>query len=114
MRLSTGIHNIYYSAKLLENVNDNLDKFAQSTKQVLPKSGESIFLDGSYCAKLCHAKLEVKIPEQVKYKGKDMPHDVHVEMGGPCKNCHEIASHKELALKSDLSVCNSCHESGIK
>jgi len=113
VRLSTGVHNIYYSARLLENANDSLDRFAQEAKKTLSKPGESILLDGSFCAKLCHAKLGVKLPEKVKYKGKDMPHSVHVEMAGPCKNCHTIARHKEVSLKADLSICNTCHEGGM-
>jgi len=98
----------------LENVNDNLEKFSKESKKALPNLSASSLLDGSFCAKLCHAKLEVKIPEKVKYKGKDMPHSDHIEAVGACKNCHDIIRHKELSLKSDLSVCNSCHEGGIK
>lgn len=107
VRLSTGIHNIYYSAKILENVNDTLGRFSKESKKVLPNLTESSLLDGSYCAKLCHAKLNVTIPKKVKYK--DMPHSLHVEMVGACKNCHEIIQHKEIPLKSDLNVCNPCH-----
>lgn len=114
VRFSTGIHNIYYSAKLLENVNDNLDKFTKESRKIIPNATGSAILDGSYCAKLCHAKLGVKIPEVVKYKNKDMPHSDHIEAVGACKNCHDIARHKEIALKSDLAICNSCHEGGIK
>lgn len=114
VRLSTGLHNIYYSTKLLENVNDNLDKFSKESKKVLPGLAKSILLDGSYCAKLCHAKLGVKVPEIVKYKGEDMPHSDHIEAVGACKNCHEISRHKEISLKPDLSICNSCHEGQIK
>lgn len=113
VRLSAGIHNIYYSAKLLESVNNKLDKFSKESKKPLPALTKASLLDESYCATLCHAKLDVKIPEAVKYKGKDMPHDVHVEAVGACGNCHEIIRHKELPLKSDLSVCNPCHEGGI-
>ena len=113
VRLSTGIHNIYYCAKLLENVNDNLDRFSKESKKILPNLSEASLLDGSFCAKLCHAKLDVKIPEKVKYKGKDMPHSVHIEMVGACRNCHDIIRHKEVSLKSNLSVCNSCHSGGI-
>lgn len=113
VRLSTGIHNIYYSAKLLENANDNLDKFANESKNPLPPLSSASLLNGNYCATLCHAKLDVKVPEEVKYKDKDMPHSVHIEMVGACGNCHEIGRHKEIPLKSDLSVCNTCHEGGI-
>jgi len=114
VRLSTGIHNIYYSAQLLESVNNDLERFSQESKKVLPKVSGSSLLDGSFCATLCHAKLDVKIPETVKYKNKDMPHSVHVEALGACKNCHDIKRHKELSLKSDLSVCKSCHERGMQ
>ncbi|MDP3787647.1 MAG: NapC/NirT family cytochrome c [Candidatus Omnitrophota bacterium] len=113
VRLSTGIHNIYYSAKLLEKVNNNLDRFSKESKKTLPGLAKAGLLDESYCATLCHAKLGVKIPETVKYKGKDMPHSVHVEAVGACSNCHDIVRHKEMPLKSDLSVCNSCHEGGM-
>lgn len=113
VRFSTGIHNIYYSAKLLENVNDNLDKFSKESKKTLPDLTEVSLLSGSFCATLCHAKLEVKIPEEVKYKGKDMPHSAHIEAVGACKNCHDITRHKELSLKSDLSICLQCHEGGM-
>ena len=113
VRLSTGIHNIYYSAKLLEKVNNNLERFSKESKKTLPSPAKAGLLDGSYCATLCHAKLGVKIPEMVKYKGNDMPHSVHIEAVGACGNCHDIIRHKEISLKSDLSVCNSCHEGGI-
>lgn len=113
VRPSTGIHNIYYSAKLLENVNDNLDKFSKESKRELPVLQKASLLDGSYCATLCHAKLEVNIPEEAKYKGKDMPHSMHVDEVGACKNCHTIGRHKDIPLKTDLSICNTCHEGGM-
>ncbi len=113
VRFSMGIHNIYYSAKLLENVNDNLDKFANEAKAALPALAKASLLDGSFCAMLCHAKLDVKLPEEVKYKGKAMPHSVHVEAVGACEKCHDIVRHKEVPLKSDLSICKSCHEGGM-
>lgn len=113
VRLSTGIHNIYYSAKLLENVNGNLDKFANESKGPLPPVPADSLLSGGYCATLCHAKLDVKIPDQVKYKDKDMSHSVHIEMVGACGNCHDIGRHKDIPLKSDLSICKTCHESGV-
>ncbi|MDP3790938.1 MAG: NapC/NirT family cytochrome c [Candidatus Omnitrophota bacterium] len=113
VRLSTGIHNIYYSAKLLEKVNDDLNKLTNEAKKPLPESSKASLLDGSFCATLCHAKLDVKIPEEVKYKGKDMPHSMHIEQVGACVNCHTIGRHKEMPLKEDLSICNTCHEKGI-
>lgn len=113
VRLLPAVHNIYYSANLLEKVNDNLERFSKESKKILPALAESMFLDGSFCTKLCHAKLAVKLPESVKYKDKDMPHSVHVEMAGPCRNCHQINRHKEIPLKNDLSACGSCHEAGI-
>lgn len=113
VRLSTGIHNIYYSAKLLEKANDNLDKFSKESKRELPILSKAGLLDGSFCQELCHAKLNVKIPEEVKYKSKDMPHSMHVELVGACGTCHAIGRHKEIPLKSDLSVCKTCHEGAI-
>jgi len=113
VRLSTGIHNIYYSAKLLESVNRDLEKLANEAKKPLPELSKASLLDGSFCATLCHAKLGVKIPEEVKYKGKEMPHSMHVEEVGACGNCHEMGRHKEMPLKGDLSICKSCHEKGI-
>jgi len=113
VRLSTGIHNIYYSANLLENANSNLEKFSKESKKALPLLSESSLLNGSYCATLCHAKLGVKLPEEVKYKDKNMPHSMHVETVGSCGNCHDILRHKEIPLKSDLSFCKSCHEGGM-
>jgi len=113
VRLSTGIHNIYYAAKLLENVNAGLDRFSKESKGALPALAKSGLLDGSFCAALCHAKLGVKIPEQVKYKDKTMPHSAHVELVGACSKCHDIVRHKEISLKSDHSVCLPCHEGGM-
>jgi hypothetical protein len=113
VRFSTGIHNIYYSAKLLENVNDNLNKFSKESNKTLPDLAQVSLLNGHFCATLCHAKLDVKVPEEVKYKGKDMPHGAHIETVGACKNCHDIIRHKEISLKSDLSICKTCHEGGM-
>lgn len=113
VRFSTGIHNIYYSAKLLEKANDDLDKFSKESKRELPILSKAGLLDGSFCQALCHAKLNVKILEEVKYKSKDMPHSMHVEQVGRCASCHDIGRHKEMPLKSDLSICNTCHEKGI-
>lgn len=113
VRSSTGIHNIYYSAKLLESVNDDLEKFRKESAKELSALQKASLLDGSYCATLCHAKLDVKLPEEVKYKGKDMPHSMHVDEVGTCGSCHEIGRHKEIPLKSDLSICEKCHEGGI-
>ena len=113
VRFSTGIHNIYYSAKLLENVNDDLEKFSKQANKTLPDLAQVSLLNGAFCATLCHAKLDVKIPEVVKYKDKDMPHSDHIETVGACKNCHDIIRHKEISLKSDLSICKTCHEGGM-
>jgi len=113
VRSSTGIHNIYYSAKLLEKANIDLDKFQKESGRELPSSPKVSLLDGSYCATLCHAKLDVNIPEDVKYKGKDMPHGMHVDEVGSCGICHEIGRHKEIPLKTDRSICASCHKGGI-
>lgn len=113
VRLSTGIHNIYYSARLLDNVNLGLDRFQKESSKPIPATAKSGLLDGSYCQTLCHAKLDVKIPEDVKYNGKDMPHSMHIEEVGACSNCHEIGLHKDMRLKKDLSVCKTCHEKGI-
>ncbi|MDP2912642.1 MAG: NapC/NirT family cytochrome c [Candidatus Omnitrophota bacterium] len=113
VRSSTGIHNIYYSARLLENVNDGLEKFRKESGRELPALQKASLLDGSYCLTLCHARLDVKIPEEVKYKGKPMPHSMHVDEAGTCGACHEIGRHKEIPLKSDLSICGTCHEDGM-
>ncbi|MDO8525684.1 MAG: cytochrome c3 family protein, partial [Candidatus Omnitrophota bacterium] len=113
VRLSTGIHNIYYSAKLLEKANDSLKDFFKELKKAPPELPKASLLDGSFCTALCHAKLGVKIPEEVKYKGRDMPHSMHVEEVGTCASCHDIGRHKEMPLKGDLSICNTCHEKGI-
>jgi len=113
VRFSTGIHNIYYSARLLENVNDDLDKFQKESKKALPILPKVGLLDGSYCQALCHAKLDVRLPEKVKYKGKNMPHGMHVEIVGACGNCHTIGRHKEIPLKADLSICKTCHEGSM-
>ena len=113
VRYSNGIHNIYYSAKLLEKVNNDLDSFSKESQMTLPELARASLLDGSFCATLCHAELEVKIPEEVKYKGKDMPHSMHIETVGACGNCHQIGRHKEIPLKDDLSICKTCHEGGM-
>ncbi len=113
VRFSTGIHNIYYSAKLLEKANNDLNDFFKESKAIPAELPKASLLDGSFCATLCHAKLNVKLPEEVKYKGKDMPHSMHVDEVGTCGSCHEIGRHKEMPLKSGLSICNTCHEKGV-
>ncbi len=113
VRFSTGIHNIYYSAKLLEKANSDLNNFFKESKRKPPELPKASLLDGSFCATLCHAKLDVKIPEEVKYKDKEMPHSMHAEQVGACGNCHDIGRHKEIPLKSDLSICKSCHAKAI-
>lgn len=118
VRLSEGLHNIYYSAQLLQRANSNLEQIEglsgnlprQQAGEKLPSAGNSL-LNGSYCATLCHGQLGVKIKETVVYKNKEMPHRAHTEMGLNCQECHTIGAHKDLKLKTDVDeFCITCHE----
>lgn len=102
VKFGRGAHNIYYAAKLLRKVDEDLKE--------APSAGSSMLLDGSYCTKLCHAKLGVKVPEKVKVRGKDMPHAMHsTTLGLNCDFCHDIGAHKELKFKENFKDCESCH-----
>ncbi len=111
VRLSQGLHNIYYAAALLQRCNYDLDQLDALLAKEKAPTPDSSLLNGSYCATLCHAQLGVKVKETVLYKNKEMPHRAHSEMGLNCQQCHEIGAHKDLKLKADAEkFCVSCHE----
>lgn len=105
VKYGKGVHNIYYAASLLRKASADLG--------VAPSSTPNMILDGSYCTKLCHAKLGVKVPEKVKFRGKDMPHAMHATtLDLNCDFCHDIGAHgahKELKFKENFKDCESCH-----
>lgn len=121
IRLSAGIHNIYYSAQILQSVNENLDRFiaavpttSKTVGKTLPPAKENSLLNGAFCATLCHTKLAVTLAEEVEYEGRTIPHTQHTEFGLSCNACHIIGAHKDLKLKENLEPskdprCTSCH-----
>ena len=110
VKSSSGLHNIYYSAHLLQNSRDWLNDLAKEADKPITPAGDSSLLDSSYCNTLCHSRVGVKLPETVDYEGLEMPHRDHIDTGLVCSDCHTIKRHKQLSPKEDR-VCNTCHDS---
>ncbi len=100
-------HNIKYSLRLL---NSSADDFETAMKAInksyrAPNRPESIKPEGM-CATFCHGSD--LIPEEVKYDGTELPHELHVtDMELGCASCHSVTEHGKS--KIDESVCSDCH-----
>ncbi|MEK7865760.1 MAG: NapC/NirT family cytochrome c [Planctomycetota bacterium] len=104
------VHNIYYAAQVLRYTDQRLSEAARTTQVEVPDLGEMPVISGAFCATLCHGKVGVKVPaETVKYKGKDLPHQTHIENVGSCTSCHVFGAHKDVKLRED-APCLDCHE----
>ena len=112
VRDAKGEHNIYLASAALRRVDQALSEAGAKLNLALPDLSGLPLLSGSYCATMCHAQLNVKVPpETVKAFGTlTMPHAAHTAMFG-CVHCHEIGAHKKVPLKKNVKkeVCSSCH-----
>jgi len=101
-------HNIRYSLYLL---NVSAKEFEKAMKRINksyqpPTLGSSLKPKNS-CLTFCHGKT--LFSEYVSYKGKELPHKMHVtdlELG--CENCHSVTEHGKTNINQ--SVCANCHE----
>lgn len=114
VRAGRGEHNVYMASALLTEADAKLSAgLAAAGAGAQDLSGEPL-LSGAYCATMCHSKTGVKVPpDTVRYKGKTMPHAMHVEnASGQCRLCHDISGHKLVPLKKGVAqdVCATCHE----
>ena len=113
VRAADGIHNIYYAAQILRKVKEDLEAVAKGLNIKLSNPDNSPFALGGAdgCNILCHDKIGITVPpETVKYKGKEMSHTVHKEMGLTCENCHRFDWHKKVQLIAKPEDCQTCHE----
>lgn len=104
-----GVHNVYYSSRLLQVANENLDKMALFLGKPLPSLAKNSFLNGNYCAFLCHQQVGVKPPQLLKVQGLEFPHHRHgLEFGVGCTNCHSADKHKAMKPIT-RQTCIDCH-----
>jgi hypothetical protein len=109
------VHNIYFAARLLAAANDQLNEMGKVLNYQPKKMARNAFVNGGYCATLCHDQVKVKLPEELTWKGIRMPHLRHSansQVG--CLNCHTFGTHKEVAVKIERSECLACHHQILK
>ena len=108
---SKGEHNIYLASEILRRENKALGEIAEAIGTEFPDISDDPLISGTYCATMCHKSVGVKVPpDEVRYKGKKMPHAAHLEFGG-CVTCHDIGAHKKVKLKKGVKTfCAGCHE----
>jgi hypothetical protein len=116
---SHGEHNIYLSSVTLRKADALLAEIALTVRGATSIADLSSLplISGEYCATLCHARLEVKVPPEtvnVKLNNEDkvMPHQMHIDTLGGCVQCHELGGHKNVPLKpeaQDQTLCIGCH-----
>jgi len=107
---SHSVHNVYYAAHILREVDTSLTKAARQLKVKVEKTSKLPIISGEFCGALCHPKMGVKVPaEKVKFRGKEMPHRDHLEEGLSCVSCHTFGAHKDVKLKG-TKKCMTCHE----
>jgi hypothetical protein len=79
------------------------------------KMARNAFVNGGYCATLCHDRVKVKLPEELTWNGIRMPHLRHsAKSQVGCLNCHTFGTHKEVGVKIQRSECLTCHHQILK
>lgn len=112
VRSGRGEHNVYLASTLLSEADARLSAGLEAAGAAAQDLSAEPLLSGAYCATMCHGKTGVKVPpDTVRYKGKTMPHGMHVEnSSNQCRLCHDIGGHKEVPLKKGVQeVCAGCH-----
>ncbi|OGR97467.1 MAG: hypothetical protein A2902_06930 [Elusimicrobia bacterium RIFCSPLOWO2_01_FULL_64_13] len=103
------VHNIYYAAQILREVDRMLTSIGEQSKIPLADVSDRPIMSGGFCAVMCHQGVGVKVPpETVRYKGRTMPHLMHAQMMS-CTKCHEFGSHKDVRIKFKEQDCQACH-----
>lgn len=113
LKAARGEHNIYLASSMVTKLDSELDALITKAGGTPEDLSAVPLISGSYCATMCHAGLGVEVPRKtVRYKGKKMPHALHIESVGGCRNCHDIAGHKRVPLKAGVKkeVCANCHD----
>lgn len=109
------VHNIYFAARLLAAANDQIDEMGRILGYPPMKMTRNAFVNGGYCATLCHDRVKVKLPEVLTWEGIRMPHLRHsttAQIG--CLNCHAFGAHKEVKVKISREECLACHHQALK
>jgi hypothetical protein len=97
IRMGNGIHNIVYTAQIVEATKTAL-KAAQSGEKAAPQKEGQVS-----CMKLCHGQIESK---KVAFGSVSFPHSAHIEGDSSCLKCHTpYADHGNTVLKG----CSECH-----
>lgn len=109
------IHNIYYTARLLQAANERIDAMG-ATLSFSPKDlGRNSLISGTFCNTLCHNRVGVKLPERVTWNDIRVPHIRHAgDMKIGCANCHAFGQHKQVSVKIKREECLSCHHQALK
>jgi hypothetical protein len=108
VELGRGVHNVFYAAGLLHVANQNLDRVMELMDEEPLTLGTHSYLGGDYCARLCHTRTGVEMPDVVQAFGESLPHRRHFfEHDVSCTECHSSKNHTEIDLKA--GDCASCH-----
>ncbi len=110
VRTAHGEHNIYLASVVFRQVDTMLKEVGERLALKLNDLSALPLLSGSYCATMCHTKVNVDVPpETVEVDGKTMPHRLHTTMMS-CVDCHNFGAHKEVPLQPGArELCQGCH-----
>lgn len=106
------LHNIYYAAQILRQIDETLSMIASNSKIELEDISQDPIISGGFCATLCHTKVNVKVPpDQISHYNKIMPHREHFEKHEVmCTQCHLFGTHKDVKLKTPATCFIDCHD----
>ena len=110
VKIGKGVHNPFYAAELIQVADRNLDRLFRLIGQSPPVLPAQSPINGGYCAKLCHTKAGVKLPEEISWEKAKLPHTRHAfDFGLGCTTFHSAEKHK--AIKISKKDCLACHHS---
>lgn len=109
------VHNIYYTARLLQAANERIDKMGAALSFTPKDLGQNSLISGNFCNTLCHSRVGVKLPERVTWNDIRIPHTRHAQtLKIGCATCHTIGQHKQTPVKIKREECLSCHHKVLK
>ena len=121
VKIGKGVHNPFYASELIQVADRNVDRLFHLAGQPPPSLPEQSPIKGGYCARLCHAKARVKLPQETSLQGMKLPHTRHAfDFGLGCTSCHSAEKHKEVKIskrdcmachhKPENTQCSRCHQ----
>lgn len=108
VKTGKGAHNPFYASELIQVADRNIDRLFRLMGQTPPDLPAQSPIRGGYCARLCHAKAGVKLPQETTLEGVKLPHMRHAfDFGLGCTTCHSAEKHK--GIKITKKDCMACH-----